>query len=161
MGWIGVDLDGTLAKQEHSDDPFSVGEPIAEMVDLVKKYLASGEEVRIFTARVAASGKNFGPTSWCPEGYIDDKDNADKQRASVAAWSEKVFGVVLPVTAKKDMWMTSFYDDRAVQVTTDTGKLTLQALTDSLSEAARKIEALEASVMELQKYKFMYEGLCN
>ena len=53
MVWIGVDLDGTLARYEQYEGPMSIGEPIPEMVDRVKAWLAAGREVRIFTARVS------------------------------------------------------------------------------------------------------------
>ena len=49
-GWIGVDLDGTLAKYGIWDG--SIGEPIPLMVERVKIWIALGVEVKIFTARV-------------------------------------------------------------------------------------------------------------
>ena len=53
-GWIGVDLDGTLA--EYHGWNGSIGKPIAPMVDRVKRWLAEGVEVRIMTARVSNRG---------------------------------------------------------------------------------------------------------
>ncbi|MEI8285241.1 MAG: hypothetical protein WCG52_09650, partial [bacterium] len=50
-GWIGVDLDGTLA--EFIGDMSFIGEPIMPMLNRVKTWLANGREVRIFTARAA------------------------------------------------------------------------------------------------------------
>ena len=51
-GWIGVDLDGTLATFDASD-PDVVGPPIPAMVQRVKRWLQEGREVRIVTARAA------------------------------------------------------------------------------------------------------------
>jgi len=51
-GWIGVDLDGTLAKSVKAQNGEEIGGPIHPMVQLVKVWLARGEDVRIFTARV-------------------------------------------------------------------------------------------------------------
>lgn len=55
-GWIGVDLDGTLAKYGERQWPDHIGEPIAPMVERIKQWLKQGVEVKIFTARVAGHG---------------------------------------------------------------------------------------------------------
>jgi hypothetical protein len=47
MGWIGVDLDGTLAQYGEFKGRDHIGEPIAPMLDKVKKELARGKEVRM------------------------------------------------------------------------------------------------------------------
>lgn len=52
LGWIGVDLDGTLAKSVKSKAAEDIGVPIHRMVKQVKKWLAQGQDVHIFTARV-------------------------------------------------------------------------------------------------------------
>ena len=54
-GWIGVDLDGTLAEYLGWQGMGHIGEPIAPMVERVKAWLAEGKDVRIFTARVCSS----------------------------------------------------------------------------------------------------------
>lgn len=46
-GWIGVDLDGTLAHYDKWIGPEHIGEPIAPMVDRVRAWLGQGIEVRI------------------------------------------------------------------------------------------------------------------
>ena len=55
MGWIGVDLDGTLAEHywpaKGDYDPTRIGDPIPMMVERVRGWLAEGREVRVFTAR--------------------------------------------------------------------------------------------------------------
>ncbi len=53
--WKAVDLDGTLVKYVRGkwQGPLVFGEPIPEMVERVRRWLAAGEDVRIFTARVS------------------------------------------------------------------------------------------------------------
>ena len=57
-GWIGVDLDGTLAEYNGWQGPANIGAPIPAMVERVKAWLEEGRDVRIFTARV-------GPRNFC------------------------------------------------------------------------------------------------
>ena len=52
-GWIGVDLDGTLAEDNGYDGPTDIGPPVPGMVERVKEWLAKGREVRVVTARVS------------------------------------------------------------------------------------------------------------
>ncbi|MBM5575591.1 hypothetical protein [Deefgea sp. CFH1-16] len=47
--WIGVDLDGTLAKSNKGARNNTIGEPIEAMLNRIKKWIEDGEyEVRIF-----------------------------------------------------------------------------------------------------------------
>lgn len=103
QGWIGVDLDGTLAEHKHLPD-YKIGKPIPAMVERVKRWLAEGKEVRIVTARVARG--------WDPR--------ADNWRAT-SQWTVDTFGQQLEVTAEKDPDMIELWDDRAVQVIRNTG----------------------------------------
>ena len=109
--WLGVDLDGTLAHYRAVPDwDGSIGAPIPAMVERVKKWIASGRDVRIVTARVAfVAGVTDGPRS------------VEAQRALVQAWCREHLGVELPVTCGKDYHMTELWDDRVVQVVTNTG----------------------------------------
>lgn len=102
-GWYGVDLDGTLAYYTGWKGPEEIGEPIPLMLARVKKWLADGIEVRIVTAR--ASYPN-------PIGL-----------AAIAVWCQKHVGKILPVTCSKDLAMICLYDDRAIQVEMNTGKI--------------------------------------
>jgi hypothetical protein len=102
-GWIGVDLDGTLAIYDCWRGPDHIGEPIPAMVDRVKRWLAAGNEVRIFTARVS--------------------DGLPSTRETIRRWSRDVFGVFLEVTCIKDYGMAELWDDRAVQVVENTGQV--------------------------------------
>jgi len=102
-GWIGVDLDGTLAEYDGWKGASHVGHPIPLMVDRVRTWLSQGYDVRIFTARIS--------------------NPVDKIKAIVAiqTWCEKQFGVRLEVTNVKDFGMIELWDDRAVQVEKNTG----------------------------------------
>lgn len=113
-GWIGVDLDGTLAKYEGWNG--GIGDPIPLMVERVKKWIAEGVEVRIFTARVG-----FGAGYSAESNRSDDENFANEQRALIEAWCEKHIGKKLPVTAVKDFRMIELWDDRAIQVVLNTG----------------------------------------
>ena len=45
-GWIGVDLDGTLAYYDYWRGPEHIGEPIPAMLERVQRWLAEGKDVR-------------------------------------------------------------------------------------------------------------------
>lgn len=106
--WIGVDLDGTLAFYDGWKGAQHIGNPIPEMVERVRAWLAAGKEVRIFTARVAEAfdGRDMG------EVY----DRIHK-------FSRDNFGQALPITCTKDHGMTELWDDRAVRVVKNTGQI--------------------------------------
>lgn len=82
-GWIGVDLDGTLAKSVKAQTGEEIGAPIRTMVQLVKWWLARGDDVRIFTARVN------------PNHHQGDIVRA---RRAIEAWCKRHLGRILPVT---------------------------------------------------------------
>jgi hypothetical protein len=106
--WIGVDLDGTLAKSIVAQTGDEIGAPIDPMVQLVKKWLVQGEDVRIFTARV---NPNQGPY------------DALRARRHIEARCQHQLGQILPVTYEKDWDMALLFDDRARQVEHDTGRV--------------------------------------
>jgi hypothetical protein len=107
-GWIGVDLDGTLAQYDRWRGEKHIGAPIAPMVARVRRWIAAGHEVRIFTARVSADGG-------------DGRDVAEV-RGYIERWCAEHIGFVLPVTNVKDYGMHELWDDRAVQVEKNTGR---------------------------------------
>jgi hypothetical protein len=115
-GWYGVDLDGTLAHFDHWRGPDHIGEPVPAMLARVKQWLTEGRDVRIFTARVAASGLVNG------DGDHDSHDFAAVQRCLIRAWCLRHVGRVLPVTATKDLACLELWDDRAIQVRRNTGE---------------------------------------
>ena len=120
--WIGVDLDGTLAVYNGWNGPEHIGEPVPAMVERIKGWLGEGLEVRIFTARVAGDRDGLHP------------------RATIAIiqnWLETEAGLPkLPVTNVKDFNMVELYDDRAVQVEFNTGRL----MNDSMMQHRRILQ---------------------
>ena len=104
MGWIGVDLDGTLADMSKPPIPgTNIGPPIDRMVQRIRKWIAEGKEVRIVTARVG----------W------------NRDQVPMILWYLKACGVTdkeLVIQANKDYDMEELWDDRVVQVITNTGE---------------------------------------
>lgn|SRR5574341_1429708 len=96
-GWIGVDLDGTLAHYDEWRGPDHIGEPIPAMIERVNRWFAEGREVRIFTART-------------------------ERHDLIRSWCVVYLGRILPITATKDFGMVELWDDRCVQVVPNTGR---------------------------------------
>lgn len=99
-GWIGVDLDGTLANTEQIG-PDGIGIPVPLMLARVKAWIEQGIEVRIFTARAV----------W------------PAQKPLIQAWCQRHLGLILPVTNVKTPEMLQLWDDRAVGVRPNTGEI--------------------------------------
>lgn len=99
-GWIGVDLDGTLAMYTEWRGEHHIGPPVPAMVNRVKAWLAEGVRVKIFTARAAGGQKVI---------------------KAIQDWCEEHVGARLEVTCIKDYGMIELWDDRAVQVVCNTG----------------------------------------
>lgn len=106
--WIGVDLDGTLAVHDNGSSLEGVGDPVPAMVNRVRKMINNGIRVKIFTARAGD-----------PE-----------QLPVVRKWLKSQGLPELEITNVKDYQMLRLYDDRAIQVEKNTGRL----ITDSGKE---------------------------
>jgi hypothetical protein len=106
-GWIGVDLDGTLAYYDTWRGPTHIGEPVPLMVERVKQWLWDGKDVRIFTARANTL----------------DPLELTQVLTAIMDWCLVHIGVPLVVTCEKDMHMIELWDDRCVQVQQNTGEL--------------------------------------
>lgn len=98
-GWIGVDLDGTLAHYDKWQGHEHIGDPIPVMLDRVKAWIADGKLVKIFTARA----------------------NDPLSKICVELWLKEVGLPELEITATKDHSMIQLWDDRCVQVEKNTG----------------------------------------
>jgi hypothetical protein len=107
-GWIGVDLDGTLADYQGWRGVAHIGDPVPAMLLRVRRW---------------------------PLNYVHPEDkmeqfvgaNPREAEAALAAihiqkWCQTHLGVVLPITCKKDLAMIQLWDDRAVQVEPNTGR---------------------------------------
>lgn len=109
-GWIGVDLDGTLAHYDKWRGTDHIGAPVPLMVERVKRWLSDGVIVKIFTARMHGHGM-----SDFSGGTVDALGPIQK-------WCEQHIGQALEVTNMKDFGMVELWDDRAVQVIPNTGE---------------------------------------
>ena len=116
-GWIGVDLDGTLAEY-HGWNDGKIGPPIPAMVERVKRWLDEGKTVKILTARVSSSGHYSLESK-----RFADAEFVFEQHKAILRWCIAVFGCPLEVTASKDFKMIELWDDRAVTVEPNTGKI--------------------------------------
>ncbi len=105
VGWIGVDLDATLAVYDGWKGELVIGEPIKVMVDRVLSWIEDdGLEVRIFTARVSG-------------------EDSTTVRLAIKEWLKRAGLPNLKVTNVKDYQMLELWDDRCVQVEANTGKI--------------------------------------
>jgi hypothetical protein len=117
-GWIGVDLDGTLARYDGWVSEEHIGAPIPAMANRVKAWLSEGLDVRIFTARVDGGEAALAMGNPAGEAFRD----VQRITMIIELWCIEHLGTVLPVTNKKDYGMVELWDDRAVQVIANTGK---------------------------------------
>lgn len=101
-----VDLDGTLAKYVKGTFPNPPGPPISPMVRRVKKWLAAGWKVKIFTAR-----------AWLPRLATNVQISEHTiQIEMIQDWCEQHLGKRLEVTCEKTPGTLELWDDRAVSV---------------------------------------------
>lgn len=98
---IAVDLDGTLAEYTEWKGVENIGKPVPAMVNRIKRWMKDGKEVRIFTARLSEPGA----------------------MEPIKAWLDKIGLGDLDVTNIKGRDIMEFWDDRAVPVEPNTGKL--------------------------------------
>ena len=141
-GWIGIDLDGTLAEYDGWKGVEHIGKPIPSMVERVKSWIIEGKDVRIFTARVCMS---------------QSKKDFTTAYEAIAAWCRKYIGKELKITAEKDWKMIKLWDDRCVSVIPNTGEIIpldsnervkeLEAERDRLREALQVIASGHLSGM--------------
>lgn len=107
QGWIGVDLDGTLASYTGWVSEFHIGPPVPAMVERVRYAIELGFKVKIFTARV----------------YGLEGGALQRTVGLIFDWCREHIGQTLDVTCIKDYQMLELWDDRAVGVERNTGLL--------------------------------------
>lgn len=100
MGWIGVDLDGTLAVYPPENGAL-IGDAIPGMAERVRKWHKDDIEVRIFTARAGSRAGVKQVKAWLKANELPD----------------------LMVTNVKDSGMAELWDDRAIRVIRNTGSV--------------------------------------
>ena len=124
--WVGFDLDGTLAKYDGWKGIENIGDPVPAMVLMARLLHSMGKKVKILTARVAPR---------------EDGDGGDKARKYVERWCEKNLGFVPEITHLKDASMAALFDDRAIAVEQNTGKV-LGGWSDFLPRASDKAKRI-------------------
>jgi hypothetical protein len=133
-GWIGVDLDGTLAYYKRGQGP-DIGDPIPAMMKRVKGWLEQGQEVRICTAR-AAHGEAEIPRvrDWLKQHGLGD----------------------LKITCQKDFEMIALWDDKAIQVKPNTGEpIVDQEFQESLVHSTSRTRGKKQPQTDPQTFEFM------
>lgn len=98
--WIGVDLDGTLARATPWKGMTHIGAPVPLMVRRVQEWTRMGLTVKIVTARAPYPEAVDAIRKWLVEHGMPE----------------------LEVTDRKDFGMIELWDDRAIQVVRNTGK---------------------------------------
>jgi hypothetical protein len=117
--WVGVDFDGTLSTvnvdavlNDPEYDYYSTGDPIPSVVREVQKRIASGQKVKLFTARVS------------PISLMKLKLSKIKMIAVLNEWCVKHLGHTLEITHEKDCFMVELWDDmKLVQVSRNEGTI--------------------------------------
>lgn len=138
-GWIGVDLDGTLAYYDGWKGTEHIGAPIQPMVARVKRWLAEGRDVRIFTARIY--GGNVALKQGNPDGEAV-RDVAEV-RGYIEAWCLEHLGQALPVQNVKDYAMAELWDDRAYRVVLNEGVTATEKLEAENERLRGLLETIE------------------
>lgn len=99
--WYGVDLDGTLAVWNEASTLNRIGPPIPAMIDMVRRMADNGIRVKIFTARACDPDQIPKIRTWMAQNGLPD----------------------LEITNVKDYYMERLYDDRAIRVERNTGRI--------------------------------------
>ena len=133
--WIGVDLDGTLARDLGSARWDQIGSPIEPMLNRVKRWIAEGRTVKIFTARASSPRQVMAIKEWLASCGLPD----------------------LEVTNVKDLQMIELWDDRCVQVTPNLGEPIAKRAESSRRKpaATRSAARWEAPLGLLNRIKIM------
>ena len=103
------DFDGTIARDDapgHFEPPYPLGEPIPHMIQMAQSLIKAGVNVKMFTARACE-----------PESIPPLQD-----------WAERHGLGRLEVTNQKDFELIRFFDDRAIQVLPNEGRVVRAAL---------------------------------
>lgn len=122
-GWVGFDLDGTLAEYHGWVSVHNIGSPIEPMIQILFDHIVIGNDCRIFTARI------YREIELLSSPFLTDTRKKEliteihQTKIAIKQWLYKLGLPNLPVTCIKDMSMSLLYDDRCRQVETNTGKI--------------------------------------
>jgi len=129
-GWVGIDLDGTLAVYDKWRGADHIGRPVHKMVRRVIQWHREGKKVKIFTARVSSNNPS-----------------RDISRKAIEKWAKEHLGFVPEITAEKDYMCLEIWDDRCVQVVSNLGI----PIVESMKELREKYEQFKEDVEEAGK----------
>jgi hypothetical protein len=128
-GWIGVDFDATLAEYHGWDiSKGALGPAIPRMMARVRAWLKAGREVRIMTARTG-----------------------EEQELLIQTWLHDNGLPKLPITNQKDRMMYQLWDDRAIQVRSNTGETVDEEVIRLKRELKRVYDSLRAFKQTLEE----------
>lgn len=99
-GWIGVDLNGTLARYVDGQPHEHIGEPVPKMLARVRAWLEQDITVKVVTVRASDPGAVLRIRQWLDRHGLQRVDITDRKAPD--CW---------------EMW-----DDRCVQVIPNTGE---------------------------------------
>lgn len=132
-GWIGVDLDGTLAHYTTWTGWNEFGSPIVPMQQRVMRWLDEGKDVRILTARIGLpmgvsprwgdqqEGLTYSRVKRHHCKLTGDKFSDRDMAEAIGDWTLANVGERLQAQCFKDFMMIEYWDDRCVQVVPNTG----------------------------------------
>ena len=129
--WIGVDMDGTLAKYDGWKGWDHFGEPIKPVVDKIHAWSKRGVLVCIFTARMSEVS------------LARSKVSKEQMQKVIDDWCVKHIGYKLPCKTEKDCYMLAFLDDSAIQISKNQGMPEssggMKVLNDQLDKLGDKV----------------------
>lgn len=163
-GWIGFDLDGTLARYDGWKGIDNIGTAIKPMVDLMKRLHNQGVGVKVLTARVSPRPNPETRPNPYGVGHIPnyakpliDGDTSFYDQANwiasnfISDWCIANLGFLPRITHEKDHLMITLYDDRVKQVVPNIG-LTVEELAKSLAANYPSfIDLLKTQAMSIKK----------
>lgn len=94
-GWIGVDLDGTLAKFDSTINSHYIGMAVPHMLERVRYWIKTGRTVKIFTARAGNAHDEERINQWCMRHGLPKLEITNrKDHQMIALWDDRAVGVV-------------------------------------------------------------------
>lgn len=163
-GWYGFDLDGTLAKYDGWKGIEHIGEPIAPIVNLMKRMHDEGKVVKIVTARVAPRRLEDGTVgeqfTWLTRKPSSDPAAKYTATQYIQDWCEETahLGFVPEIVYQKDHLMLNLFDDRVTQVEPNTGRILGRLPTELDIFAVRRGRYLEKKCERCGKVERMYSS---
>ena len=130
-----VDLDGTLAQFDKWNGPTSIGKPVYKMVQKVKKWLARGDKVVIFTSRIY------------PDINFTKANECEAAKKAVEDWCVKHVGTKLEVTCNKGLFEI-LYDDRGEHIVKNTGETTEERLLGLVSYMRKPPNSNDTGILD-------------